>query len=105
MLELSQACIFFGQVSGKALKDSVRIVTKFSEMEDTYMSLGSLRFDTCLSCVHRSTASNSQVQVCLLSVDAMCCILIAALTYDPDMMLSLMWHLKSSGFLKMDIKA
>ncbi|XP_030445767.2 trigger factor-like protein TIG, Chloroplastic [Syzygium oleosum] len=32
-------------VSGKALKDSVRIVTKFSEMENTYMSLSSLRYD------------------------------------------------------------
>ncbi|KAL3736382.1 hypothetical protein ACJRO7_025352 [Eucalyptus globulus] len=32
-------------VSGQALKDSVRIVTKFSEMENTYISLGSLRYD------------------------------------------------------------
>ncbi|KAK7300014.1 hypothetical protein RJT34_10845 [Clitoria ternatea] len=32
-------------VTGKALQDSVRIVTKFSEMEETYSSLGSLRYD------------------------------------------------------------
>ncbi|RDX98838.1 Trigger factor-like protein TIG, Chloroplastic, partial [Mucuna pruriens] len=29
-------------VTGRALQDSVRIVTKFSEMEETYSSLGSL---------------------------------------------------------------
>ncbi|GMY31761.1 trigger factor-like protein TIG, Chloroplastic [Fagus crenata] len=32
-------------VTGRALKDSVRIVTKFSEMEQTYSSLNSLRYD------------------------------------------------------------
>ncbi|XP_047171273.1 trigger factor-like protein TIG, Chloroplastic isoform X1 [Vigna umbellata] len=32
-------------VTGRALQDSVRIVTKFSEMEETYSSLGSLRYD------------------------------------------------------------
>ncbi|CAL0307377.1 unnamed protein product [Lupinus luteus] len=32
-------------VTGKALQDSVRIATKFSEMEETYSSLGSLRYD------------------------------------------------------------
>ncbi|GFZ07397.1 trigger factor type chaperone family protein [Actinidia rufa] len=32
-------------VSGRALKDSVRIVTKFSDMEATYSSLNSLRYD------------------------------------------------------------
>ncbi|KAI4374792.1 hypothetical protein MLD38_012745 [Melastoma candidum] len=32
-------------VSGKALKDSVRIVTKFSEMEKDYLSSNSLRYD------------------------------------------------------------
>ncbi|KAF7831329.1 trigger factor-like protein TIG, Chloroplastic [Senna tora] len=32
-------------VSGKALQDSVRIVTRFSELEETYSSLGSLRYD------------------------------------------------------------
>ncbi|CAL5190703.1 unnamed protein product [Lathyrus oleraceus] len=32
-------------VSGRALHDSVRIVTKFSEMEETYSSLGFLRYE------------------------------------------------------------
>ncbi|KAK7371977.1 hypothetical protein VNO80_05344 [Phaseolus coccineus] len=32
-------------VTGRALQDSVRIVTKFPEMEKTYSSLGSLRYD------------------------------------------------------------
>ncbi|XP_050247494.1 trigger factor-like protein TIG, Chloroplastic [Quercus robur] len=32
-------------VTGRALRDSVRIVTKFSEMEQTYSSLNSLRYD------------------------------------------------------------
>ncbi|KAG5081701.1 Trigger factor-like protein TIG, Chloroplastic [Glycine soja] len=32
-------------VTGRALQDSVQIVTKFSEMEETYSSLGSLRYD------------------------------------------------------------
>ncbi|XP_020223145.1 trigger factor-like protein TIG, Chloroplastic [Cajanus cajan] len=32
-------------VTGRALQDSVRIMTKFSEMEETYSSLGSLRYD------------------------------------------------------------
>ncbi|XP_057464400.1 trigger factor-like protein TIG, Chloroplastic [Actinidia eriantha] len=32
-------------VSGRALKDSIRIVTKFSDMEATYSSLNSLRYD------------------------------------------------------------
>ncbi|KAL2316709.1 hypothetical protein Fmac_030585 [Flemingia macrophylla] len=32
-------------VTGRALQDSVRIVTNFSEMEETYSSLGSLRYD------------------------------------------------------------
>lgn len=32
------------QMTGKALEDSIRIVTKFSEMENTYSSLNSLRF-------------------------------------------------------------
>ncbi|KAL7217892.1 hypothetical protein ACSBR2_011175 [Camellia fascicularis] len=32
-------------VTGRALKDSIRIVTKFSDMEETYSSLNSLRYD------------------------------------------------------------
>lgn len=32
-------------VTGRALQDSIRIVTKFSDMEDTYYSLGYLRYD------------------------------------------------------------
>ncbi|XP_028201027.1 trigger factor-like protein TIG, Chloroplastic [Glycine soja] len=32
-------------VTGRALQESVRIVTKFSEMEETYSSLGSLGYD------------------------------------------------------------
>ncbi|XP_022640583.1 trigger factor-like protein TIG, Chloroplastic [Vigna radiata var. radiata] len=32
-------------VTGRALQDSLHIVTKFSEMEETYSSLGSLRYD------------------------------------------------------------
>ncbi|WVY90972.1 hypothetical protein V8G54_036486 [Vigna mungo] len=32
-------------VTGRALQDSVRIASKFSEMEETYSSLGSLRYD------------------------------------------------------------
>ncbi|KAG6637353.1 hypothetical protein CIPAW_11G172700 [Carya illinoinensis] len=32
-------------VTGKALRDSVRIVTKFSDMEQTYSSLNTLRYD------------------------------------------------------------
>ncbi|XP_057441101.1 trigger factor-like protein TIG, Chloroplastic [Lotus japonicus] len=32
-------------VTGRALQDSVRIVTKFSDMEETYSSLGFLRYD------------------------------------------------------------
>ncbi|AET00600.1 putative peptidylprolyl isomerase [Medicago truncatula] len=32
-------------VTGRALQDSIRIVTKFSDMEDTYSSLGYLRYD------------------------------------------------------------
>lgn len=32
-------------VTGRALRDSVRIVTKFSDMEQTYSSLNSLRYD------------------------------------------------------------
>ncbi|XP_027061615.1 trigger factor-like protein TIG, Chloroplastic isoform X1 [Coffea arabica] len=32
-------------MTGKALEDSIRIVTKFSEMENTYSSLNSLRYD------------------------------------------------------------
>ncbi|XP_052208061.1 trigger factor-like protein TIG, Chloroplastic [Diospyros lotus] len=32
-------------VTGRALKDSIRIVTKFSDMEKTYSSLNSLRYD------------------------------------------------------------
>ncbi|KAK7276888.1 hypothetical protein RIF29_18034 [Crotalaria pallida] len=32
-------------VTGKALPDSVRIATNFAEMEETYSSLGSLRYD------------------------------------------------------------
>ncbi|KAL3503555.1 hypothetical protein ACH5RR_038004 [Cinchona calisaya] len=32
-------------MTGKALEDSIRIVTKFSEMEKTYSSLNSLRYD------------------------------------------------------------
>ena len=32
------------QVTGRALKDSVRIITKFSDMEKTYSALSSLRF-------------------------------------------------------------
>lgn len=35
---------FFPQVSGRALKDSVRIVTKFSDMEETFSPQNSLRF-------------------------------------------------------------
>ncbi|KAE9614766.1 putative peptidylprolyl isomerase [Lupinus albus] len=38
-------------VTGKALQDSVRIATKFSEMEETYSSLGSLRFDVIVDVV------------------------------------------------------
>ncbi|KAG6689349.1 hypothetical protein I3842_11G170000 [Carya illinoinensis] len=36
---------FVLQVTGKALRDSVRIVTKFSDMEQTYSSLNTLRYD------------------------------------------------------------
>lgn len=37
--------IFLGsQVSGRALKDSVRIATKFSDMEETYSSQNIVRF-------------------------------------------------------------
>lgn len=32
------------QVSGRALKDSVRIATKFSDMEETYSSQNIVRF-------------------------------------------------------------
>ncbi|KAJ7960832.1 Trigger factor [Quillaja saponaria] len=32
-------------VTGRALQDSIRIVTKFSELEETYSSLGSIRYD------------------------------------------------------------
>ncbi|XP_061342194.1 trigger factor-like protein TIG, Chloroplastic [Gastrolobium bilobum] len=38
-------------VTGRALQDSVRIVTKFSEMEETYSSLGSLRYDVIVDVV------------------------------------------------------
>ncbi|XP_028754219.1 trigger factor-like protein TIG, Chloroplastic [Neltuma alba] len=39
------------KVTGKALQDSIRIVTKFSELEETYSSLGSLRYDVVVDVV------------------------------------------------------
>lgn len=39
---------FVPQVTGRALRDSVRIVTKFSDMEKAYSSHNSLRFVTHL---------------------------------------------------------
>ncbi|XP_054797953.1 trigger factor-like protein TIG, Chloroplastic [Prosopis cineraria] len=39
------------KVTGKALQDSIRIVTKFSELEETYSSLGSLRYDVIVDVV------------------------------------------------------
>ncbi|GLT83603.1 hypothetical protein SLE2022_018810 [Rubroshorea leprosula] len=38
-------------VTGKALRDSVRIITKFSEMEKTYSSISSLRYDVIVDVV------------------------------------------------------
>lgn len=38
-------------VTGRALRDSVRIVTKFSDMEETYSSLNSLRYDVIVDVV------------------------------------------------------
>ncbi|KAI9108615.1 hypothetical protein K1719_020499 [Acacia pycnantha] len=39
------------KVTGKALQDSICIVTKFSELEEAYSSLGSLRYDVIVDVV------------------------------------------------------
>lgn len=101
-------------MTGRALRDSVRIVTKFSEMEKNYSSLNSLRFfiypyfSTSLVLLSSPFFFGKLDIRLLTSLDllkvAIIWIVLAELTCDPAMMSLLMLHLKSSGNLKMDIR-
>lgn len=103
-------------MTGRALRDSVRIATKFSEMEKNYSSLNSLRFKLAFSSIifivlycnfYLSIFCHGLVILSLsmfLDLHAIIWILVADLTCAPVMMCLLMLRLKSNGILKMDTR-
>lgn len=89
-------------MTGRALRDSVRIATKFSEMEKNYSSRNSLRFVADTSCKQYLGKNLKHMFLLPFIISSGCSVRSSLLNLlvIPVMMLSLMWYLRSNGFLR-----